>query len=192
MSAKPNTGSGGGGTYTSTGRKSNGGSGIVIIRAAKAIGRQYLYSAGDEHEGITNGWTGTAMNGSSGYTTTKRAPIITRGESRIIADGTGNYGGVFHTTLGIDLTEYKTLVFEGTFRRQGSYTTGLRACVWSALSGYYGNNILANTDSGEDDKNVDIHRIEVDVSAVDGAGIVGIGMSNGYAEITACYLIPKD
>lgn len=192
MSGAPNTGSGGGGTFSSTGRKSNGGSGIVIIRPTKAVGRQYLYAANDEHTGITLGWTGTAMNGSSGYTTTKRAPIITRGEGSIIADNTGNYGGVFHTAMGIDMTPYKTLVLEGTFRRMGRYTTGLRACVWSELSGYYANNILANTDSGDDEQNVDVHRIEVDVSAIDGAGIVGLGMSNAYAEVTACYLIPKD
>ena len=192
MSGTPNTGSGGGGTYSSTGRMSNGGSGIVIIRAAKAVGRQYLYAAGDEHTGITLGWTGTAMRATDNFTVTNRKPNIDTGEGSIIADSTGNYGGVFHTALGIDMTPYKTLVFEGTFRRQGSYPIGLRAGVWSTLSGYYSNNILANTDSGDDEQNVDVHRFEVDVSEIEGAGIVGLGLMNAYAEVTACYLIPKE
>ena len=191
MSAQPNTGSGGGGTYQSPGRISNGGSGIVIVRRAKEIGTQILYQNANEHAGLTEGWTGTAMNGSSSYTTTKRAPNIARGETSIIADSTGDYGGVFHTAQGIDMTPYKTLVFEGTFIRMGKYTTGLRACVWSKLADYYGNNIIVSTDSGENDKDVDIRRIEVDVTDVNQGGIVGIGMSNAYAEITSCYLIPK-
>lgn len=189
LSGEANTGSGGGGTYTSAGRVSNGGSGIVIVRPAVAAEQIDLYRAGNEHEGLTGGWTATAMNGSSAYTTTARAPKITRGEDSIMADNSGSYGGVFRTALSVDLTQYKTVVFEGEFKRSGSYATGLRACAWSELSGYYGNNILANVDAETKDP---FYRIELDVSAVEGVGIIGFGMSNAYVQLTSCYMIPKD
>ena len=189
QSGAPNTGSGGGGSWSSAGRISNGGSGIVLLRPAKEIVRLDLYTPGDEHANTTGGWMATAMNGSSSYTTTKRAPVITRGDDSIMANNSGNYGGVFHTTLGIDLTWYKTVVFTGEFKRSGSYTTGLRACAWSALSEYYANNILANVDAETKDP---FYRIELDVSAVKGVGIIGFGMSNAFAQLTNCYLIPKD
>jgi hypothetical protein len=190
MSAKPNTGSGGGGTYTSTGRKSNGGSGIVIIRTAKAVGRQYLYSAGNEHAGFTNGWIGEAKWSQDGSGATKRANIV-RESGQIVLDNSNNYAGVIRPSLGVDLTPYKTLVFEGEFTRGGAAARNLTAAVWSTIGTYYAteNQMLKFYQMASAGT---IDRIEIDVSDIDGLGYPGIGATMSSAKITACYLIPKD
>jgi hypothetical protein len=190
VSGKPNTGSGGGGTYTPAGRISNGGSGIVIIRTAKAASRQYLYGAGDEHAGLTNGWIGEPKWSQDGSGATKRANIA-RESGQIVLDNSNNYAGVIRPALGVDLTPYKTLVFEGEFTRGGSSAKNLIAAVWSTIGTFYAteNQMLkfyqmASTGT--------VDRIEIDVSNIDGLGYPGIGVTMSSAKITACYLIPKD
>lgn len=189
VSGKPNTGSGGGGTYTPAGRISNGGSGIVIIRTAKAASRQYLYGVGDEHAGFTNGWIGEPKWSQDGSGATKRANIVRESE-QIVLDNSNNYAGVIRTELGVDLTPYKTLVFEGEFTRGGSSAKNLIAAVWSTIGTYYAtqNQILK---SYQMESTGTINRIELDVSGIDGLGYPGIGLTASSAKITACYLIPK-
>lgn len=189
---KENTGGGGGGGgyVNADGVGGAGGSGIVIIRAAKAVGRQYLYSAGDEHTGFTNGWIGEAKWSQDGSGATKRANIA-RESGQIVLDNSGNYAGVIRPALGVDMTPYKTLVFEGEFTRGGSVPRNLTAAVWSTIGTFYAteNQMLksyqmANTGT--------VNRIELDVSDIDGLGYPGIGLTTSSAKITACYLIPKD
>ena len=185
----PNTGGGGGGGNISK-EGSAGGSGIVIIRAAKAVGRQSLFDAGNEHEGLTNGWIGDkkrAYASSGAYT---RADIV-RENGQIIIDGETKYAGVIRTSIGVDMTPYKTLVFEGEFTRRGTDARNLTAAVWSEIGTYYAteSEMLAffQMENAET-----INRIELDVSDIDGFGYPGIGVTTSSAKITACYLIPKD
>lgn len=190
VSAAPNTGSGGGGTYKSEGRVSNGGSGVVIIREAQAVDRQYLYSADDEHIGITNGWIGELKYSQSGSGATKRADIV-RESGQIVLDNSGNYAGVIRTALGVDLTPYKTLVFEGEFTRGGSVPRNLIAAVWSKIGTYYAttNEMRVNFQMENAET---INRIELDVSNLEGLGYPGIGVTSSSVKITACYLEPKE
>lgn len=189
-SAVPNTGSGGGGTWKSEGRVSYGGSGIVIIRKMKPLEKiLHLYTPGDQHTGITGDWVGIKRDPTGNYTTTDRAPTITPHDDHLYADNTGTYSGAVYTALKLDMTPYKTLVFEGEFKRSGSYGTGFMVGVWSAMTGNAnGDTRLAYTQQVNDDKDMIFNRYEVDVSDVSGYGHVGINMANAYAKITACYL----
>lgn len=189
-SGAPNTGSGGGGTWSSAGRVSNGGSGIAIVRASKAVDKQYLYSANDEHIGITNGWIGEPKLSVSGSGVTKSADIV-RENGMLVLDNLASKGGVIRTSLGVDLTPYKTLVFEGEFQRSGDRARNLTAAVWSTFGTYYATasemRVYFQMENAET-----INRIELDVSNLEGLGYPGIGVTDSCAKITACYLIPKE
>lgn len=192
--ADPNTGGGGGGTYVSGGSKRGGGSGIVIIRRHIPIKNNlYLYSAGNQHTGITGDWAGIKRDPTGSYSSTDRAPVITPSDTSIYADNTGTVCGAFYTALKIDMTPYKTLVFEGEFKRSGTYGSGFMPGVWSAMTGNAnGTTRLAYTQQEDSDKDKIFNRYEVDVSSVEEHGHVGINLANAYANVTACYLVPKD
>jgi hypothetical protein len=162
----------------------------VIIRTAKAASRQYLYGAGDEPTGFTNGWIGEPKWSQDGSGATKRANIA-RESGQIVLDNSNNYAGVIRPALGVDLTPYKTLVFEGEFTRGGSSAKNLIAAVWSTIGTFYAteNQMLKFYQMASAGT---VDRIEIDVSDIDGLGYPGIGVTMSSAKITACYLIPKD
>ena len=193
-SGAPNTGSGGGGTWKSEKRVSNGGSGIAIIRKHKPIeSNLYLYSPGDQHTGITGNWVGIKRDPTGNYTTTDRAPTILPNDNYLSADNVGSYSGTVYTALKIDMTPYKTLVFEGEFKRTGNYGTGFMPGVWSEMTGNANSTTrLAYVQQSDDDKDVIFNRYEIDVESVNEYGYVGISLANAYANITHCYLIPKE
>lgn len=189
---KENTGGGGGGgNIMSSGAKGGfGGSGIVIIRTAKAVGRQYLFDGGNEHEGFTNGWIGEPKLAASSSGVSKSANIV-RENGMLVLDNLKSKGGVIRPSLGVDLTPYKTLVFEGEFQRDGTRARNITAAVWSTIGTYYAteSEMLVYFQM----ENVEtINRIELDVSNLEGLGYPGIGVADSLVKITACYLIPKD
>lgn len=190
----PNTGSGGGGTWASAASVRDGGNGILFIRRHKPVNEILnLYTPGDRHTGITGDWVGIKRDPTGNYTSTDRAPTIKPYDDHLYADNTGSYSGAVYTALKVDMTPYKTLVFEGEFKRSGSYGTGFMVGVWSTMTGNAnGDTRLAYTQQVNEDKDVIFNRYEVDVSDVSGYGHVGINMANAYAKITACYLVKGD
>jgi hypothetical protein len=162
----------------------------VILRKSKPIKRQYLYSADDEHVGITNGWIGERKWSQSGSGATKRADIAHE-SGQIVLDNSGNYAGVIRTALGVDLTPYKTLVFEGEFTRGGSVPRNLTAAVWSTIGTYYATPNEMRVHFQMENMET-INRIELDVSNLEGLGYPGIGVTSSSVRITACYLEPKE
>lgn len=151
--------------------------------------RAWLYVAGKENADLTGGWIGKALRAADNSTADAKAPTITRLTLSIRADTkTPNGGGVFYTANMIDLTPYKTLVFEGTFTRGGSVERNFAVSVWSKVASYYTSNVLKQkymtSTSGT--------RLALDISGVNRAAYVGLGLTLSVATITACYLVPKD
>ena len=159
-----------------------------------------LYSTGAGHaEGVidneytayTGGFAVRAAKAANDASASAVAPVLTREEDGMTADSTesGNVGaGMLYTVGMIDLTPYKSVVFEGEFERGYTIIRNFTAAVWSKLGTYYMNNVLAYTQMPENTGS----RIEVDVSAVNESAYVGIGLTYSKAKITRAYLVPKD
>ena len=144
-----------------------------------------LYSPGNEWENVTGGWKATAKKSDSDSGVSAKAPTITRNDDGTIKAALSSGGGIFHTTNMIDLTDYKTLIFEGTFTRGGSVDYNLLAGVWKSFGSYYNDSAAASTAlSG-----TSATSRSVNISSLTGKYYVGIGLTNSTAVITNCYLV---
>lgn len=141
-----------------------------------------LYSPGIEWEEMTGGWSSAAARASSVSGESAAAPVITRKDDRILADGSGG-GGILYCSKKIDLTEYSLLTFEGIFTRAGSLARNILAACWSELGSYY-TETVAEKGLGESSGTI----LQVDISDLEGEYYVGMGLTASTAEITRCYL----
>jgi len=141
----------------------------------------------DEYTDYTGGFAGKALKAASNSSADAGEPEITRREYSITADAL-DCGGIFYTAGTIDLTPYKTLVFEGTFERNGTSNRNFTAAVWSKIGAYYTSNMLAYVQMPAATGT----RIELDISDVNEKAHLGLGLTFSRAEITRCYLVPKD
>ena len=146
-----------------------------------------------EYTDYTGGYTTKAIKGGDNSTASAKAPTVSEdGQGRPVVDTTAatgsNGGGMYYTANKIDLTPYKTIVFEGEFTRGGTVARNLTVGAWSQIGTYYEKNLLAytmmNTTSGT--------KIEVDVSDVNAPAYIGLGMTLSKAIIDRAYLVPKD
>lgn len=143
----------------------------------------------DEYTAYTGGFAAKGMKAASNSTASAGAPDVTREEGCLTADTAAEKtGGILYTTQTIDLTPYKTLVFEGEFTRGGSVERNFTACVWSGLGSYYTSNLLAYTQPSK----TSFTSVDVDISGVNAQAYVGLGLTQSTAKITRAYLIPKD
>jgi len=165
--------------------------GVLMVDRKRALPplRAWLYVNGNENVNLTGGWTGKALRAASNSTADAKAPTIVRLSNLISADtATPNGGGVFYTAKKIDLTPYKTLVFEGTFTRGGTVERNFAVTAWSKVASYYTSNVLKQKYmSGTSGT-----KLTLDVSAVNQEAYIGLGLTLSKAVITACYLVPKD
>jgi hypothetical protein len=145
-----------------------------------------LYDRGNEYEEITGGWTTKALVAASNSTASPKTPTVTRGEESICAEVVSG-GGIFFTANMIDLTPYKSLVFEGTFERSGTVARNFAVCVWSKIGSYYTANVLAYQYM----EGATGSRLVLDVSGIKASGYIGLGLTNSKATISRCYLIAE-
>lgn len=146
-----------------------------------------------EYTDCTGGYITKAIRGGDNSSTAAKAPAVsTDGQGRPVADTTAatgsNGGGMYYTAKQIDLTPYKTIVFEGEFTRGGTVSRNFTAGAWSKIGTYYENNLLAYTMMSTASST----KIEVDVSGVNAPAYIGLGLTVSKAIIDRAYLVPKD
>lgn len=146
-----------------------------------------------EYTDYTGGYITKAIKSNESSGTSAKAPAVSvDSQGRPIADtstATGSNGaGMYYTAEQIDLTPYKTIVFEGEFTRGGSAPRNFALGAWSKIGTYYESNQLAyatmSATSGT--------KIEVDVSGVNAPAYIGLGLTLSKAVISRAYLVPKD
>ena len=144
-----------------------------------------LYTPGNEWDSVTGGWTSVAKKSFKDSSSTAKSPTITREASYIKAETTGS--GVFHTANKIDLTEFDTLTFRGTFNRGGSSPRNLMAGCWKDFGTYYDEgtgkaaaSTKMSTSTGSE--------LVVDISKLSGQHIVGLGLTDSTATVTEVIL----
>lgn len=144
-----------------------------------------LYTPGNEWTEVTGGWTSVGKKSYSGSGAKAKAPTITRTVSAITAEVSG--AGVFYPVNKIDLTDFDTLTFRGEFTRGGSAGRNLMAACWKDFGTYYDEGAgapVANADLPESTGT----EIAVDISALTGEHIVGLGMTDSKVAITEVIL----
>lgn len=144
-----------------------------------------LYTPGNEWTEVTGGWTSVGKKSYSGSGAKAKAPTITRTVSAITAEVSG--AGVFYPVNKIDLTDFDTLTFRGEFTRGGSAGRNLMAACWKDFGTYYDEGAgapVANADLPESTGT----EIAVDISALTGEHIVGLGMTDSKAAVTEVIL----
>lgn len=146
-----------------------------------------------EYTEYTGGFITKAIQGGSNASASAKEPLVSVDvQGRPIADtteATGSYGaGMYYTANQIDLTPYKTIVFEGEFTRGGTAARNFTVGAWSTIGTYYEKNLLAYTMMGATSGT----KIEVDVSSINALAYIGLGLTYSKAVISRAYLIPKD
>jgi hypothetical protein len=163
-----------------------------------------LYYNNNEYESYTGGWIseGKKSTSDTGASATTKPTIIKNYEGTKIRTSMGGsvaQGGIFYLSQPIDLTPYKTIVFEGVFQCSGAASRNLTAAVWSSIGSYYEANKLAFKYVPE---GTEVNLIEIDVTTIDRTGYIGFGLtgttaSNKFGGVTSvtlekAYLIPKE
>ena len=148
-----------------------------------------LYTPGDEWSAVTGGWTSVAKKSFSSSSASAKAPTITRNEASIVAETSG--AGVFHAVNKIDLTEFDTLTFRGTFKRGGSSARNLMAACWTDFGTYYDDGTGAPAASTGLSSTTGTE-LTVDISELSGEHIVGLGLTDSTATVTEVILSSDD
>lgn len=97
---------------------------LVSLLAGSTSGA--LYDGGDEFTGLTGGWISAAdprcVYSAEGTVYTSKAPTLTRGESELTMELTGNLvSGTVRTAKRIDLSGYSSITFTGELGRGSGY-----------------------------------------------------------------------
>lgn len=144
----------------------------------------YLYNNGDECTAVSGGWTSKASKTQNGNGTPV-APTITRNSSNIVATiaTSDSNSGVFITAKKIDVTNYNTLSFTGTFKTFGAYKS-CNMYAWVEISSNgYNQDFLFREGVGSNTGATSRNNATVDVSKLSGEVIIGFGLYAG-ASIT--------
>lgn len=155
-----------------------------------------LYAPGDEKGITTGGWLSKGMKSQSDSGASAKETPISSTEQYLLIDSsedTGSDGAcILYAADPIDLTDFKSLVFEGDFTRGGtsSATRNLSFCAWSSFPSYY--YVSSTKAAGQDVPGTTATMITVDVSSLNGFYYVGCGATYSIVKLTNCYLIPKD
>ena len=126
----------------------------------------------------------------SGSGADKSAPVITFENEMVVADTdtkSGDTSGIYYTTQKIDLTPYKTIVFEGNFKRGGTVERNFMLGVWTSIGTYYTSNLAAYKYMPSTTGTV----IKLDISSINQSCHIGLGLVNSLAKISKAYLVPK-
>lgn len=157
-----------------------------------------LFVPGDDKAITTGGWITQAMKSTSDSGASAKDTPIEHTEQYMSVDtsSAGTYGScVLRTVLPVDLTGFKSLVFEGDFTRGGaeSAARNLAFCVWTSIPTYYfpqSNKTVMPSYTCV--TGTTATQIIVNVEEVDTACYIVCGATYSVAKITNCYLIPKE
>lgn len=153
-----------------------------------------LTEAGTDYTEYTGGFVARKISSRSDASATPAVPKVVWGSENVVIDTTKATGvngvGMWCTDKAIDLTPYKTIVFEGTFSSNyPSYANNFCVAAWSKIPTYYTNDRLAFSSVTVASTT---NPIQIDVSSINGSAYIGIGMAYSKATITRCYMIPKE
>lgn len=153
-----------------------------------------LTEAGTDYTAYTGGFVARKISSKSDASATPIVPRVTINAENITIDTTNASGtagvGMWCTDKMIDLTPYKTIVFEGTFSSNYTqYPQNFMLAAWSKIPNYYTNDQLVYHAMQQSISTTPIH---LDVSNINVQAYIGIGLAFGKAVITRCYMIPKD
>jgi hypothetical protein len=137
----------------------------------------------------TGYWTSIAKKAASNSTAAAEAlEVATESPFIRVGHSTSAGSGMFYTNKKIDLTPYKTIVFEGEFTRGGSATRNFTLGAWTDIGTYYTSNLAAyvymSGTSGS--------RLELDVTDINQECYLGLGLVYSIANISKAYLILKE
>lgn len=148
-----------------------------------------LFCNNNDYAEYTGGWVNVGKKAASNSSADAGAPDITYENGSMVCDTTiDKTGGMYYTANQIDLTPYKTVVFEGEFTRGGTVARNFYAAVWSSIGTYYTSNVIKSKESPSQS----FSKIEVDVSSVSESAYIGLGLTQSKAVISKAYLIPND
>lgn len=161
----------------------------------KWITYTYLYDTGDECTDITGGWTAAGKKANSSSNTDASAPTVTRAEDYLLAKITADEkSGILYAKKTVDLSSHTKLVAEGEFylASESASAPNLALCLWTSIGTYYQTNLVSRV--GVSEKGSVVKRLELDLSAIDGAHIVGFlvnttnSAGGSYVKIEKCWL----
>lgn len=149
-----------------------------------------LYFNGNQYTEYLGDWVSVAKKAASNSTASiDQDPLFADENGALTVNTATNLtGGIFYTTNQIDLTPYKTIVFEGKFTRGGTVARNFTAAAWSRIGTYYTSNMLAYTQPSV----TSFTTIKVDVSEINAVAHVGLGITQSKAVITRAYLVPNE
>lgn len=162
---------------------------------AKWITYTYLYDSGDECTDITGGWAVAGKKASSSSHTDAKAPTLTRAEDYLLAKlAEDEKAGILYEKKAVDLTGCNKLVAEDEFylASETASSANLAVCIWTSIGTYYQTNLVSRV--GVSEKGTVIRRLEMDLSTIDGAHVVGflINTTNNaggsYVKLSRCWL----
>ena len=152
-----------------------------------------LYDTGNEYSTYTGNFVARKITSKSDASATTYAPTVTRNADSIvvITNASPTRGaGMWTTENMIDLTPYKTIVFEGTWNSEfTNYPTNFVAGAWSQVPKYYLDDRLAFVTMA---KSASTDPLTIDVTDINTKAYIGIGMAYAKATITKIYMIPKE
>jgi hypothetical protein len=155
----------------------------------------YLYEPGNECTDITGGWAVAGKKANSSSNTDAQAPTLTRGADYLLAKITADEkSGILYIKQTVNLSGCNKLVAEGEFylASETASSGNVAVCIWTSIGTYYQTNLVSR--SGVSEKGTVINRLEMDLSTVDGAHVVGflINTTNNaggsYVKLSRCWL----
>lgn len=162
---------------------------------AKWITYTYLYDSGDECTDITGGWAVAGKKANSSSHTDAKAPTLTRGENFLLAKiADDEKSGILYGKKSVDLTGCNKLVAEGEFylASETASSGNVAICVWTSIGTYYQTNLVSRV--GVSEKGTVILKLEMDLSTIDGAHVVGFlinttdNAGGSYVKLSRCWL----
>ena len=132
-----------------------------------------LYDAGNEFTKYTGGWKVSSVKPDSGAIA--QTPKITKNAANIVC---ASYG-LIHPENKMDLTNFSSVVFEGTIVGKPNEPTWLQAGIWTAIGSYFSSNSVVISQITST-----VSRVALDCSALTGQYYVGIGRYGDETSIT--------
>lgn len=160
--------------------------------AWKFVGSGQIYNSGNEYVEYTGGFITRQISSRDGASATTVLPQVTRNANNIIADTTpagANGVGMFCTANKIDLTPYKSIVFEGEFiSNYTNYANNFVVGAWPIIPTYYTIERMAYIEMTTSPNT----QLVVDVSDINADAYIGFGIAYSKVTLTHCYLVLKD
>ena len=131
-----------------------------------------LYTPGNEWEDVTGGWTGAAVKSSNASSLSAKLPVISHTTESMYVAGASGGAGIVHTAKKINLKNFSTLTFRGSFKRGGTADINLTCGCWTQFGAKFADYLAASSTIASGTE------VIVNVAALTDEYYVGIGMAS--------------